>query len=80
MMLSLAGGQLGCNKKTSAPRTFSRTWKLTSPSLKRRSLTRPNGKFRYSQISLASSGLEEPEKILSLVIPVSLGDPGLESV
>src|ERR1700761_6576059 len=51
-------------RKTSAPRTFSSSWKWISPSEKRWNLHSPSGTPRNLQISSESARLAEPEKIL----------------
>src|ERR1700743_3091991 len=58
------GKQVGWMRKTSAPRTFSSSWKWISPSEKRWNLASPRGTPRNLQISSESARLAEPEKIL----------------
>src|SRR5689334_1218747 len=63
--LSFTGGQVLCTMKISAPRTFSRSLVLTSPSGKRPTSARPAGTLRYSQISFVKAAFELPLKTLS---------------
>src|SRR6185437_4098479 len=64
MRCSLVGKQVGWTRKTSAPRTFSSSWKWISPSEKRWNLDSPSGTPRNLQISSERGRLAEPEKIL----------------
>src|ERR1700720_1641657 len=55
-----AGGQVGCKRNTSRPRTFSLSSTLTSPSLNRSTSARPNGTCKWRVISVASGALALP--------------------
>src|SRR5579875_618676 len=66
------GKQVGWITKTSAPRTFSSSWKWISPSEKRWNLHSPSGTPRNLQISSDSARLAEPEKILKRLSSESL--------
>ena len=59
--LSFDGGQVGCTRNTSRPRTFSINSTLTSPSLNRPTYARPSGTCRWRVISCAKSGFALPE-------------------
>ena len=62
--VSFTGGQVGCTRKTSRPRTSSSILQEISPSGKLPIEILPGGSPRYSQMRLASSGFARPLKIL----------------
>ncbi len=65
---SLAGYEVDWMTKTSVPRTFSWISTNTSMSAKRRTTALVNGLSRYSEMPLASAGLELPAT--SLIAPL----------
>src|ERR1700676_4148726 len=71
--VSLAGGQVGCRRNTSLPRTFSINSTLISPSLNLPTKARPSGVCRLRAISCANAGFALPANKAS-VSPVVLTD------
>jgi len=67
MRESLTGGDVDWTRKTCVLRTFSPSWMLHSPSLKREMLALPSGRPRMSEIPLARSGaaLAPPPRLVS---------------
>src|SRR5258708_38322778 len=64
MRFSLTGGQVGCSRYTSRPRTSSSILQEISPSGKFPIEILPSGRPRYSQMRWASSGFARPLNIL----------------